>query len=161
MIIRPEALDDIDAIHRVVADAFGQSDEAGLVDALRNASDSAISVVAEDDGEIIGHVLLSRLEAPFRALALAPVSVTPDRQRSGVGSALVRAALQRAREDGWDAAFVLGDPAYYGRFGFSVETARGFGSPYAGAHFMMLALTTEPLATEGDLRHAPAFADLG
>lgn len=161
MIIRPETPHDIDAIHRVITDAFGQSDEADLVGALRHAGDAIVSLVAEEDGEIVGHVLLSKMEAPFRALALAPLAVTPDRQRSGIGSTLVRDALHRAREAGWDAVFVLGDPGYYGRFGFSVEAARGFRSPYAGAHFMMLALQQGPLATTGDLRHAPAFAALG
>ena len=161
MIIRNEILNDIDAIHRVVSEAFGQADEAGLIQVLEKAGDAVISLVAEADGDIVGHVLLSKMQAPFQALALAPVSVTPGRQGSGVGSALVREALRRAREDGWDAVFVLGDPGYYGRFGFSVERAAGFRSPYAGAHFAMLALTTERLATSGDLSHAPAFAALG
>ena len=84
------------------------------------------------EGVVVGHVLLSRLVSPPGALALAPLAVLPDRQRRGVGSALVRAALARAREGGGAAAFVLGDPAYYGRFGFSAEAARGYASPYAG-----------------------------
>lgn len=161
MIIRPETPRDIAAIYRVITDAFGQSDEADLVKALRNAGDAIVSLVAEEDGEIVGHVLLSKMEAPFRALALAPLAVAPDRHRSGVGSALARDALQRVREAGWDAVFVLGDPGYYSRFGFSAEAARGFRSPYAGAHFMLLARKPGPLATTGDLHHAPAFAALG
>jgi putative acetyltransferase len=160
MIVRNEIPLDFDAIRRLVIEAFGRTDEADLVRSLEDAGDGVVSLVAETDGVIIGHVLLSKMAAPFRALALAPVSVTPVRQGSGVGSMLVREAMRQAREGGWDAVFVLGDSGYYDRFGFSVEAARGFRSPYAGRHFAMLALTREPLATAGDLRHAPAFAVL-
>jgi predicted GNAT family acetyltransferase len=77
------------------------------------------------------------MQAPFRALALAPVSVAPERQKAGIGSALVRSAVERARQAGWEAVFVLGDPAYYGRFGFDAHRAAGFSTPYAGEHFMV------------------------
>jgi putative acetyltransferase len=100
------------------------------------------------------------MEAPFSALALAPLSVKPDRQRAGVGSRLVYDAIDRAKATGWAAIFVLGDPSYYRRFGFDVEAAKGFSSPYAGEHFMVLSLS-ETLPTTGELRHAPAFAALG
>jgi putative acetyltransferase len=87
--------------------------------------------------------------------------VLPDRQRQGVGSALVRAALTRAREGGWAAAFVLGHPAYYGRFGFRADAARGYASPYAGEHFMALPLGPEPLSGLGAVIHSAPFAALG
>jgi len=116
--------------------------------------------VAEEDGWIVGHVLLSRMDAPFRALALAPVSVIPTRQRSGVGSALIKEAANRARGEGWAAIFVLGDPNYYKRFGFDRQAAAGFTSPYAGHHFMVLKLSPSLPITTGELRHAPAFAAL-
>jgi putative acetyltransferase len=160
MNLRDERPEDGAAIARVVAAAFGQDDEARLAAALRASGDAVISLVAEDGGEIVGHVLLSRMTAPFPALALAPVSVAPARQRSGVGSALVREAIARARDEGWGAIFVLGDPAYYRRFGFEAETAAGFSSPYAGEHFMALTLSAPPPLARGELRHAPAFAAL-
>jgi len=150
------------AVHALVTAAFGQADEAGLVDSLRRDGDLVIETLAEDpDGAIVGHVALSRMQAPFRALALAPVSVRPDRQNQGVGQAVTRAALGWAAQDRWDGVFVLGEPAYYGRFGFQLEAARGFASPYAGEHFMLLALTPPLPALSGPVVHAPAFAALG
>jgi putative acetyltransferase len=86
-------------------------------------------------------VALSRLKSPARALALGPVAVRTARQGQGVGSALVRQANARARELGFDIIFVLGDPGYYSRFGFSVAEAAPFPSPYAGPHFMALRLS--------------------
>jgi putative acetyltransferase len=101
------------------------------------------------------------MAAPFPALALAPLSVAPARQRTGVGSALVREALQRATAEGaWRAVFVLGEPRYYERFGFSAAAASGFASSYAGEHFMGLALSGPMPETSGELRHASAFSAL-
>ena len=73
----------------------------------------------------------------------------------------MRAALDRAREGGWAAVFVLGDPAYYGRFGFSADAARGYASPYAGEHFLALLLGPEPLPGVGAVVHPAPFAALG
>ncbi len=158
--LRAESPRDWKAIYHVVSSAFGQSAEAQLVEDLREAGDSVISLVADEDGEVVGHVLLSKMYAPFPALALAPVSVIPTRQRSGIGSALVERAVNRARNEGWAAIFVLGDPNYYERFGFDREAAAGFTSPYAGRHFMVLKLSHSLPAPTGELRHAPAFAAL-
>jgi putative acetyltransferase len=69
--------------------------------------------------------------------------------------------VDRARNGGWDAIFVLGDNGYYERFGFGSEAAAAFTSPYAGPHFMVLALSPTLPATVGQLDHAPAFAALG
>jgi putative acetyltransferase len=158
--VRDESPDDWQAVYRVVSSAFGRSSEAELVGQLREAGDSVVSLVADDDGQIVGHVLLSKMDAPFPALALAPVSVIPTRQRSGIGSALIKRAASEARDQGWAAIFVLGDPNYYNRFGFDQEAAAGFTSPYAGRHFMVLKLSPSLPATTGLLRHAPAFAAL-
>src|SRR5689334_22313063 len=100
MIIREEEFADRAAIREVVRAAFGRIAEATLVDQLRKDGDSVISLVAVDHASIIGHVMLSNMKARFKALALAPVSVRPDRQRSGIGSSLVREALTRARQAG-------------------------------------------------------------
>ena len=158
--IRDERPPDRKIICQVVSSAFGRSAEAELVTRLRVAGDSVISLVADEDAQIIGHVLLSRMNAPFPALALAPVSVIPARQRTGIGSALVSSAVNRARGEGWAAIFVLGDPLYYQRFGFDSEAAAAFTSPYAGRCFMMLQLSPSLTATTGELRHPPAFAAL-
>ena len=160
MDIRDENSRDWKAAYLVVSSAFGRLAEAELVEELREAGDSVVSLVAEEDGQIVGHVLLTRMDAPFPALALAPVSVLPARQRSGIGSVLIRKAVESARCKGWAAIFVLGDPNYYGRFGFDREAAAGFTSPYAGRHFMVLSLSASLPTTTGALRHAAAFAAL-
>jgi putative acetyltransferase len=160
MILRDEASGDADAVSRVIDAAFGGPAESRLVRRLHQDGDTVISLVAEVAGAILGHVLLSRMEAPFAALALAPVSVAPGKQGAGVGSALIREALDRAARGDWRAVFVLGDPAYYQRFGFSRDLAAGFDSPYAGEHFMALALGGPLPAMTGRLRHPAAFATL-
>ena len=160
MIVRSQTQQDDRAVFEVVACAFGRRAEAQLVDALRQAGDLVVSLVAEEEGRVIGHVGLSRMEAPFPALALAPLSVSPPRQRKGVGSSLVREAIRRAGGESWSAIFVLGNPDYYRRFGFDVDAAAGFSSPYAGRHFMMLPLSPKVYPMAGDLNYPPAFAAL-
>ena len=83
--VRDESPGDWKAIYQVVSSTFGRLSEAELVGALREAGDGIVSLVADDDGQIIGHVMLSKRDAPFSALALAPISVIPPRQRSGIG----------------------------------------------------------------------------
>jgi putative acetyltransferase len=161
MPIRDETVADHAAVGRLHRLAFGGDAEARLVDALRRSGAAAVSLVAECGGGVVGHVLLSRLISPPDALALAPLAVLPDQQRRGVGSALVRAALERARAGGWAAVFVLGDPAFYGRFGFEAEAARGYASPYAGEHFMAVRLGPAPLPGAGDVIYPEPFAALG
>jgi putative acetyltransferase len=156
--IRDENPSDRKAVYHAVSSAFGRLAEAQLVEELREAGDGAVSLVAVEDGQITGHILLSKMDAPFPALALAPVSVIPAKQRSGIGSALIKRAVSRARREGWVAIFVLGDPGYYERFGFNREDAAGFASTYAGSHFMMLKLRPSLTTITGELRHAPAFA---
>lgn len=110
---------------------------------------------------MVGHIVLSRMDAPFRALGLAPLAVRADRQGQAIGSRLIVAALDDARAEGFDAVFVLGDPAYYGRFGFSAAAAEGFESPYAGPYLMVAALGRHALPVRtGRVAYAAAFADL-
>jgi putative acetyltransferase len=160
VIIRDETGRDHEAVRRVHRLAFAGEAEVLLVDALRRSGDSAIALVAEQAERVVGHVLLSRLEAPMRALALAPVGVLPEHQGQGIGSALVRAALKRAQGEGWAAVFVLGEPAFYRRFGFSIEAARGYSCLYAGEFFMVRALVPDPLPTTGRIDYPPPFGEL-
>jgi len=160
-LIRDEQPGDIAAIHAVVTAAFGQRAEADLVDRLRADGDTIISLIAVADGRIVGHILFSKLSAPFRALALAPVSVLPGHQNAGIGSRLIHAGVERAATDCWQGVFVLGEPDYYGRFGFDPALAAGFASPYAGPYFMALTLNGDLPVKVGKLGHAPAFAALG
>jgi putative acetyltransferase len=143
MRIRPETEADRAAIHAVVTQAFGRRDEADLVDALRAAGDLAVSLVAAEAGEICGHVALSRLKSPKRALALAPVAVATAARGYGTGTALVREAISRARGQGYDIVFVVGEPRFYERFGFSPGIAANFQSRFAGPHFLALKLSEQ------------------
>jgi putative acetyltransferase len=160
MIVREENENDAAAVCSVVEEAFAQRDEALLVDRIRQDDDAVISLVAEVDNAVVGHVMLSPMSAPFRALGLAPLSVLPGHQNQGIGAALTTAAIARAMADGWTAIFVLGDAAYYGRFGFRADLAAGFSSPYAGPHFMVLPLGDTLDAMSGKVDYAPAFGTL-
>jgi putative acetyltransferase len=162
MIVRLETPDDVVAIRIVEEVAFGRSAEAQLVDDLRAAGDSVFSLVAVDDDTVVGHALFSRMKAPFPALALGPVAVLHEYQRAGIGSRLIRQGIARGEAADWAGIFVLGDPAFYRRFGFDVGKASGFISPHAGPHLMVLPLGGNELPTStGIIQHAPAFAKLG
>jgi putative acetyltransferase len=161
MIVRLEMPGDVVAIRIVEEIAFGRRDEARLVDDLRAAGDAVFSLVAVDDGIVAGHAIFSRLQAPFPALALGPVAVLPEYRRRGIASQLIREGIARSEAAGWAAIFVLGDPAFYRRFGFDVRKARGFTSPYAGPHLMALSPGGDDLpADTGIIEYAPAFAGL-
>ncbi|WP_163265996.1 GNAT family N-acetyltransferase [Chelativorans alearense] len=164
VIIRPEEPEDPEAIRTLLATAFGGEAEARLVDALRAAGDVVLSLVAERAGEIRGHILFSRLivrngEEAFPAVALAPLAVHPDHQGEGIGTALMDDAHLRLQRDGERLSVVLGDPAYYGRFGYTHQRAVGFESAYQGDALQALAWGEAPHA--GRLDYAAAFADLG
>jgi putative acetyltransferase len=98
------------------------------------------------------------MRAPFRALGLAPVAVLPEHQRKGFGSVLIREGLKQARLEGWEAVFVVGEPAYYERFGFDVGRAEGFTSPYAGPYLMVLPLSGNLPAHSGSIDYPAPFA---
>lgn len=125
MIIRPEQPRDFDAIRVVVRDAFDSDVEAKLVDDIR--ADACyrpeLALVADMDGEIVGHVMLSSCalrdgDVEHAIVMLSPLAVTPERQREGVGSALVRDVCARADAEGEPLIVLEGSPAYYQRFGF-------------------------------------------
>ena len=164
--VRPEAAGDADAIQSVQLVAFHPStDEAGLVIRLHEDGDSVLSLVAELRGEIVGHVMLSRMRVTgdgrdYRAVGLAPVAVRPWAQDGGVGSALIEAALDEAKALGEEVVFVVGDPDYYVRFGFSPGAAEPFDSPYAGrSWFMALWLRSDAVPPKsGSASYARAFA---
>jgi putative acetyltransferase len=161
VVVRAESPSDFRDIRRLVEAAFGRPDEADLVERLRADGAAVVAAVAIDSERVIGHLMLSRMAAPFRALGLAPVAVTPDRQGEGVGSELIRWVLARAQEQAWDAVFVLGDPAFYRRFGFDPGPAAGFISPYAGPHLMVLSLGRALPVSTGRVDYASAFSALG
>lgn len=143
------------AIAAVVEAAFGRADEVRLVQRLRDDAEVMFELVEDEDGAIVGHILFSRLWADSLHLyaALAPLAVTPERQRTGLGARLVKAGLETCREFGAQAVLVLGDPAYYGRFGFSAAAAAKVKAPYSALPaFQALALE------RGGLDHAVTVA---
>ena len=164
VVIRHETAADRDAIHSVEAAAFGQDDEARLVDALRDAGHVILSLVATDGERIVGHILFSPMtivagETTSPAVCLAPVAVQPEYQRSGVGSALIQAGLAELRDLGHKAVFLVGHPTYYPRFGFS--PARDFDVHYQDDRdaFMAIELVAGALdEISGQAAFAPEFA---
>lgn len=146
------------AIHQVVAAAFGQEDEAQLVDRLRADGDAMVELVADDAGAIVGHILFSRLGiGAATGAALAPVAVAPARQRGGIGAALTRAGIEQCRALGVPAIVVLGHADYYPRFGFSAALAAPLDAPFSGPSFMAIELSPGALAAGAKVRYAPAF----
>jgi putative acetyltransferase len=159
--IRAETASDRDAIRALHICAFPTADEADLVERLREEGDVVFSLLSEVGDCLTGHVLFSRMRAPFRALGLAPVAVFPEWRGMGMASKLIRTGLAAAADAGWEGVFVLGEPAYYGRFGFDAAAAQGFQSPYAGPYFMVRALKAQLPAASGRVDYAKAFAALG
>jgi putative acetyltransferase len=125
MDIRKETEKDYSSVRKVNESAFETTEEADLVDSLRKNPKyiPELSLVAEDNGEVIGHILFTPLtiinsEVDHKLLALAPMAVLPKYQKKGIGSALIEAGFEKAQELGYKAIIVLGHPDYYSRFGF-------------------------------------------
>ena len=161
MSIRAATQGDREAIRRVEEHAFGQQTEAGLVDALVEGGDCVLELVAVEEGQVVGHILFSRLyvEAGAKrhpAIALAPLAVEPSFHGTGIGGALVREAHLRLKAAGETLAIVLGDPAYYGRFGYTHQRAAAFDSEFQGEALQALAWGEAPQS--GTLAYAAAFA---
>ncbi|MFF0218634.1 GNAT family N-acetyltransferase [Streptomyces vinaceus] len=162
-ITRAETRADIPAVRAINLAAFETPLEADLVDALRADSswiDGLSTVSTDGDGRPVGHALLTRChigDAP--ALCLAPVAVLPEYQKTGAGSAAVRAALKAAKDMGERYVTVLGHPAYYPRFGFTRASAHGIGLSIEVPDEAMMALALDeahPLPS-GTVRYAAPF----
>lgn len=163
VIIRPEEDGDREAILDVITRAFGQKSEAELVQRLHKANDVVLSLVAERDGEVRGHILFSRMYVKgerdrFPALALAPMAVHAEHQGEGIGKALIDDGHLRLQRMGETLSVVLGDPDYYGRFGYTHERAAHFESDYQCDALQALAWDTAPV--EGRLDYPAAFGGL-
>lgn len=163
--VRASTEADLAAIHRVHADAFQRADEADLALRVLAAAKPIVSLVAEREGAIVGHVLFSPVTVEGHSFArppmgLAPLAVTRALHEDGIGSLLARAGIEACRELGAPFVVVLGHPPYYPRFGF-VPAAR-FGLTYADAPprdaFMAMELVPGALANvRGKVRYAPDF----
>ncbi|KAA2265836.1 N-acetyltransferase [Solihabitans fulvus] len=174
MIIRRETPADIDAVHAVTEAAFrpraepgrDETIEVGLLRALRGDDGwiPALSLVAVDDeGEIVGHVLCTRATVgDTPVLGLGPLSVRPDRQRGGVGKALVHTVLGAADAMGEPLVALLGDPNYYGRFGFQLSDTHGVTPPVPEwqPHFQVRTLHAHDPSVRGLFAYAGPFNEL-
>ena len=163
--IRDERASDRDAIRHVHEEAFGGPLEARLVDLLRERNKVTLSLVAAIDGVVVGHILFSAVTITgvpaARAVGLAPVGVLPTHQKNGVGSALVREGLARCKRAGYGLVVLIGEPAYYRRFGFRSAKRFGFDNEYGvGDEFMVLELNEHGLPDGGGLvQYAPEFTE--
>ncbi|WP_266170659.1 GNAT family N-acetyltransferase [Dyella subtropica] len=159
----PDDLNEILVVHRA---AFGREDEARLVEQLHASRRNTFELLAEQNGEVVAHVLFSPIRIEHgddaQALGLAPMAVTPALQRRGIGTALIREALLALTVSSFRAVVVLGDPAYYGRFGFTPASSFDLQDTYGGGDaFMALALCENGLqGYRGQVDYAPEFANL-
>lgn len=167
MLIRAEKQRDWVATHTVNVSAFGRPAEADLVDALRDQVQPIVSLVAEDNGALVGHIMFTPVclagHSALKIMGLAPLAVAPEHQRKGVGSALVRAGLDQCTLLGFGAVVVLGDPEYYHRFGFSSSAHFGIRCDYdvAESAFMVVELQAGFLCgASGTIKYHTAFSDV-
>ena len=166
--IRAERAEDVTAVRRVNELAFGQPGEASLVAALRAAARPHISLVAVEDGQVVGHIFFSPVsiepeDSSFKAMGLAPMAVLPEYQRRGVGSALVRAGLNGCRRIGRTAVVVVGHPEYYPRFGFRPASRFGLRCEYPVPDEVFMAAELEPGALAGRrglVKYRPEFNEV-
>ena len=164
--IRPERPDDNPAIRAINDAAFEQPAEGAVVDAIRAACPDILSLVAEEEGEVVGHILFSPAGAmgpdgPVVGMGLAPMAVAPGRQRQGIGSDLVRAGLDLLRQRGCPFVIVLGHPEYYPRFGFEPASRHGLVCQWEGIPddvFLALVLDAEAMdGVQGIARYRDEF----
>lgn len=169
--IRPFAPEDAEAVRGVHLEAFaGRKDEARLVEALHAADLASVSLVAVSgpSAGVVGHGLFSPVEVDgdgsgIHAVGLAPVGVMPEYQGQGVGSRLIRAGLEACTKAGYDASVVLGEPAYYPRFGFGRAGDHGLDNEYGvDEYFMVVELRSGALdGSGGTVRYRPEFRRAG
>jgi len=168
IIFRMERPDDQEGIRRLNEEAFGQTKEADLVDALRRRGACRVSLVAVEDGLIIGHILftpvtLEGVKPLPDAVGLGPVAVLPSHQHRGIGANLIRLGLEACRKNGCEIAFVLGHPTYYPCFGFQPAHRFGLRCEFDVPEevFMVLPLHEGALdGRSGVVRYLPEFYDV-
>ena len=166
--IHREIPEDVNSIRHVNQQAFGQNEEAEIVDKLRKRGAATISLVAVEGNQIVGHILFSPVTieseySNFEAIALAPMSVLPPYQRKGIGSQLVRAGLEECRLLNHEIVVVLGHPHYYPRFGFVPATSRGVTCEFEVCDdaWMIMELREGALAgRRGTVKYQPEFHEV-
>jgi putative acetyltransferase len=168
MLIRKEKPEDIQRIRQINIKAFDTDGEADLVDALRDSRIPLISLVAEENGELVGHILFSPVtlddnNSQISIAALAPVAIVPEYQKRGIGSHLVVEGLKCCQESGCEAVIVLGHARFYSRFGFVPSVNYGIKSEYdvPAEVFMIKELKDSALkGCSGIIKYHGAFSNL-
>jgi putative acetyltransferase len=165
MVVRLEQPDDAAAVCAIHTACFPSAAEARLVDLLRAAGRLPVSLVAEIEGVVIGHIAFSpvTVDSGDRGAGLAPVAVAASHRRQGIAAELVRAGLEACRAAGFGWVVVLGEPAYYSRFGFRAASELGLYDEYGGGPaFQCVELVPGAMPVgAGLVRYAPELASLG
>lgn len=167
MLIRNEAEADHEAVQAILDSAFEGDAESRLVSQLRLCATPLISLVAEQDGEVLGHILFSPItldsDPSLALMGLAPMAVLPDQQRRGIGAALIEAGLKRCRQSQIGAVVVLGHPGYYPRFGFRESVSFDISCEYdvPAEAFMLLEIQAGYMnGHRGTVRYHEQFSKL-
>ena len=167
-IIRTERPDDETQIYEINRQAFGRPLEGEVINRLRQSCPEGISLVAENDGSLVGHILftpayIETADQQIYGMGLGPMAVLPEHQSRGIGSALVRAGLERLRQARQPFVVVVGHPWFYPKFGFEPADRYGIGCEYPGVPaeaFMVLILDPERMeGVQGMAHERPEFAE--
>ena len=165
--VREELPEDISAVRLVNVRAFGRTQEADIIDKLRQNCSDLLSLVAVRQNDVVGHILFSptTVESEDRStqgMGLAPMAVRPDCQRQGIGSELIRAGIEELKSNRCAFIVVLGHPQYYPRFGFERASRYGIRSEWQvpDEAFMILMLDeSEMRSVSGVAKYRPEFAE--
>lgn len=149
------------------ASAFESPAEANLVDTLRKQAHPVVSLVAEDGKTVVGHIMFSPVSLSghpeLKIMGLAPMAVKPTHQKTGIGTALVRAGLEQCKDLGYGAVVVLGHPGYYPRFGFSPSVHFGIGCEYEAPEEAFMVVELQPgylRGKSGTIKYHAAFKNI-
>lgn len=164
--IRPERPEDYPTVFEINKRAFGRSEEAELVEKLRSVADPQISLVAELNGQVVGHIFFSPVAisdgaSSFVALGLAPMAVLPELQNQGVGSLLVKSGLDAVRRIEQNLVVVLGHPEFYPRFGFEIASRKGLHCEFPAPDEAFMVIELDPNALRGRtgiVKYLPEFS---
>jgi putative acetyltransferase len=170
MMIRREMPDDIQSIYKVNKAAFSRENEGKLVNAIRESEHfiPELSLVAEENGEVIGYILFSKIFIKqdgelTEAIALAPMAVQPEFQGKGVGSALVKEGLVKCKQLGYPLVIVLGHPEFYPRFGFEKASDKGIVPPFPVPDEVFMVCELKEGAADkmkGEVVYPPSFQEV-